>query len=136
MDQPPTLLSLRTAFTALGLLAGCALALGLYAACAVLAGTTEAVAAAVALGAQGLWQTLLVRALHGARRSTPAVQAAVALAGYGLGGVLGLEGASAFFSVAAVALVPMPAAGAGSAWWTATRRPAPAADGVSAGGGS
>lgn len=121
MTEPPTLLSLRTAFTALGLLLGCGLALGLYVVCAVLAGTDEAVASAVALVGQGAWQVLLVRVLHGARRSTALVQAAATVAGFAVGGVLGLSGGSAFFAVAAVALVLLPAAGAWSAWRAATR---------------
>lgn len=154
MAPTPALLSLRTAFTALGLLVGCALAVGLYAVCAVLAGTDEALASGVALSGQAVWQVLLVRVLHGARRSTPVLQAGAALLGFAIGGVLGLGGGSAFFAVATVALTLLPAAGAGSAWWVATgprrraarlaqaERPAltvpplPPADDLSADGGS
>lgn len=123
MRQRPPLLSLRTAATAVAVLAGCVLALALYGTCAVLAGLPEAIASAVALAGQGAWQAGVLRGLHRAGRWVVALQGLAAVGGFLLGGLLGYSaGASASFSVATSALVVLPAAAVAGAWWAAPRR--------------
>ncbi|WP_026911482.1 hypothetical protein [Patulibacter minatonensis] len=107
--DPVALLTPRIAGLLLALLLGCAVAVLGYTASVVLLGTSEAAASAIALACQALWQAAAVRWIAGPFRWSRVAHVACWAAAFGLAGVAGYAGGSAFFAVATVALVVMPA---------------------------